>query len=181
MLYLSHREFRFIKKHPVITICRLWRVLFLSSVLNLLFWIWSLPNTRAEHEPNGASTTANALIRPAFGCSYPLIRKKWFAKMQFKQLRIKAERFDDYFHDTCLISKKDMIAFMQANTSYQLKDAIKNCCADTHVFTEKKRIAVSKISQKLSTMLFQRVRWQNCLRCITENFRIIIHKYILRL
>ena len=78
--------------------------------------------------------------------------------MQFKQLRIKAERFDDYFHDTCLISKKDIIAFMQANTSYQLKDAIKNCCADTHVFTEKKRIAVSKISQKLSTMLFQRVR-----------------------
>jgi len=53
-----------------------------------------------------SSKITNALIRPAFGCSYPLIKKKWFAKMQFKQLRIKPELFDDYYRDTCLISKK---------------------------------------------------------------------------
>ena len=39
----------------------------------------------------------NAMIRPAFSCTYPLIRHKWFAKLQFRQLRMNAEYFDDYY------------------------------------------------------------------------------------
>lgn len=37
---------------------------------------------------------------------------------------MKEELFEDYYRDTCLIEKQDMIAFMKANTSYSLKENI---------------------------------------------------------
>ncbi|MBQ1814860.1 MAG: alpha/beta hydrolase, partial [Ruminococcus sp.] len=43
-----------------------------------------------ESAPAIPSMLTNALIRPAIGCSYPLIKQKWFAKMQFSQLKIKS-------------------------------------------------------------------------------------------
>ena len=75
-----------------------------------------------------------SMIKPAFGSCYGLIQRKWFSKLQFKSLKIKSDLFDCYFRDTCSISKKDMIAFLQANSSYSLKEAIKNCTAKVYVF-----------------------------------------------
>ena len=65
-----------------------------------------------------------ALIGPAFGMSYGLIKQKWFAKLQADYLGIPRELFDDYFRDTCKISKADMIAFLKANSSYTIKPAL---------------------------------------------------------
>lgn len=53
--------------------------------------------------------------------------------MQFQSLHIKPELFEDYYRDTCLIEKQDMIAFMAANTSYALKDSFRNTAAKVHV------------------------------------------------
>ena len=54
-----------------------------------------------------------SMIKPAFGSCYGLIRHKWFSKLQFKSLRIKPDLFEDYYRDTCGISKSNMIAFLQ--------------------------------------------------------------------
>ena len=75
-----------------------------------------------------------SMIKPAFGSCYGLIKRKWFSRLQFKSLKIKADLFDSYFRDTCAISKKDMIAFLQANSLYSIKEAIKNCTAKVYVF-----------------------------------------------
>lgn len=80
------------------------------------------------------SKLTNALIAPAFGSSYGLIKRRGFAGLQFKSLHIKPELFEDYYRDTCRIQKRDMIAFMQANTSYTLKDDFKEASAEIHVF-----------------------------------------------
>ena len=80
------------------------------------------------------SKWTNALIAPAFGSSYGLIRNRSFAKMQFESLRIKPALFEDYYRDTCRIQKQDMIAFMQANTSYALKDSFRDTAAKVHVY-----------------------------------------------
>ncbi len=80
------------------------------------------------------SGLTNALIGPAFGSSYALIRKKGFSRLQFRSLHIKEELFEDYYRDTCLIKKEDMISFMKANTSYSLKETLKDVCAKVHVF-----------------------------------------------
>ena len=75
-----------------------------------------------------------SMIKPAFGSCYGLIQYKWFSKLQFKSLKIKSDLFDYYFKDTCAISKKDMIAFLQANSLYSLKESIKKCTAKVYVF-----------------------------------------------
>ena len=66
----------------------------------------------------------SALIGPAFGMSYGLIKQKWFARVQADYLGIPKQLFDDYFRDTCKISKRDMIAFLKANSLYTLKGCL---------------------------------------------------------
>ena len=80
------------------------------------------------------SKLTNALIAPAFGSSYGLIKNKTFARLQFQSLHIKPELFEDYYRDTCRIKKQDMIAFMKANTSYALKDSLGRSSAEVHVY-----------------------------------------------
>ena len=65
-----------------------------------------------------------ALIGPAFGMSYGLIKQKWFAKLQAEYLGIPKVLFDDYYRDTCRISKADMIAFLKANSIYTIKPGL---------------------------------------------------------
>ena len=86
-----------------------------------------------------------SMIKPAFGSCYGLIQYKWFSKLQFKSLKIKPDLFDCYFRDTCAISKKDMIAFLQANSLYSLKEPIKNCTTKVYIFVgEKENKAILK-------------------------------------
>ena len=80
------------------------------------------------------SRLTNALIAPAFGSSYGLIRNRGFARRQFQALHIKEELFEDYYRDSCQIKKSDMIAFMKANTVYALKAPIRGASAETYVF-----------------------------------------------
>lgn len=92
------------------------------------------------------SKAAAALIRPAFACSYPLIRQKWFARLQFRQLRIKEALFDDYYRDTCVIEKDNMTAFLRANMTYRLKDTLKACTADVRIFYGEKETRIIRRS-----------------------------------
>ncbi len=71
----------------------------------------------------------NLLIKPMMYLSYPLIKMKWFSKLQFRYLRINEKFFDDYYRDTCAISKQDMTAILKANSSYSLKDDISGTSA----------------------------------------------------
>ena len=88
------------------------------------------------------SGLTNALIAPALGSSYGLIRNRAFSRLQFQSLHIKPELFEDYYRDTCLIQKQDMIAFLKASTSYALKDTFRNTAAKVHVFVGEKETGV---------------------------------------
>lgn len=87
-----------------------------------------------------------SLIRPTFGTCYGLIKQKWFSKLQFRSLRIKPELFDDYYQDTCGITKQNMIAFLQESSMYSMKETLGECTAKVHLFVgerENKRILFS--------------------------------------
>lgn len=88
------------------------------------------------------SRLTNALIAPAFGGSYGLIRHRAFSELQFRSLHIKPELFEDYYRDSCRIKKQDMIAFLKANTSYALKASFRDTAAKTHVFVGEKETGV---------------------------------------
>ena len=70
------------------------------------------------------SKLTHALIGPTFGMSYGLIKQRWFAQMQVAYLGIPKELFEDYFRDTCAITKTDMVAFLQANCAYKIKTSL---------------------------------------------------------
>ena len=91
------------------------------------------------------SKFVHAMIKPAFGSCYGLIKHKWFSKLQFKSLKIKRGLFEDYFRDTCGISKSNMIAFLEANSLYRIKPSIRNCSAKVYVVVgEKENKAIQK-------------------------------------
>ena len=100
------------------------------------------------------SKFTHALIRPAFGSCYGLIRYRWFSKIQFKSLRMKQELFEEYYRDTCGITKQNMIAFLQANSLYSIKESVGSSSAKVHIFVGEKenramRISAKKIQEKL--------------------------------
>ena len=80
------------------------------------------------------SEFTNKLISPIFSSSYGLIKNKTFSKLQFNSLHIKKELFDDYYKDTCLIKKEDMISFLKASTTYKLKESINNIKTKTFIY-----------------------------------------------
>lgn len=75
----------------------------------------------------------HALIAPAFGMSYGLIRQKWFSKLQADYLGIPKELFEDYYRDTCAISKADMISFLKANSMYTIKPNLTETAAKVKI------------------------------------------------
>ena len=74
-----------------------------------------------------------ALIGPTFGMSYGLIKHKWFAKLQAGYLGIPKAMFDDYYRDTCKISKADMIAFLTANSTYCIQPSLSEANAKVKI------------------------------------------------
>ena len=79
------------------------------------------------------SRTTNTLIAPAVLLSYGLIQKEWFSRMQFRYLRIRNDLFDDYYRDTSKITKTSMIAFLRANTAYDMKPGLAKCRAQIRI------------------------------------------------
>ena len=74
-----------------------------------------------------------ALIDPTFGMSYGLIKQRWFTKMQADYLGIPKELFEDYYRDTCAITKADMISFLQASCTYEIKMGLREATAKVKI------------------------------------------------
>ena len=91
----------------------------------------------------------HALIKPALGMSYGLIRQKWFAKLQAAYLGIPKKLFNDYFQDTCKISEEDMIAFLESNSAYSIKPALRDTQAKVHIVFGSKEQSSIRTSGKL--------------------------------
>ena len=68
-----------------------------------------------------SSGITNALISPAFRLSYPLVKQRWFARLQFRQLRLRADLFEDYYRDTAAVQKDDMIKAPPISISFTEK------------------------------------------------------------
>ena len=95
-----------------------------------------------------------ALIKPTFGMSYGLIKQMWFAKMQAAYLGIPKKLFNDYFRDTCMISKEDMIAFLESNSAYSIKPALRDAQAKVHiVFGSGEQFSIRTSGKLLNRMI----------------------------
>ena len=100
------------------------------------------------------SKLTHALIKPTFGMSYGLIKQKWFSKLQAAYLGIPKKLFNDYFRDTCKISKEDMIAFLESNSAYSMKPALRDTQTKVHiVFGSKEQSSIRTSGKLLNRMI----------------------------
>jgi pimeloyl-ACP methyl ester carboxylesterase len=100
------------------------------------------------------SDFTKSTIKPVLDSTYRLIRQKWFARLQFKYLKIREDLFEDYYRDTCVIEKADMIAFLQENSMYSLADTIKECNSEVYVFVgENENHAMFESAEKIHQMI----------------------------
>lgn len=90
-----------------------------------------------------------SLMKPMIGSCYFLVHQKWFSKLQFKFLRIKQEFFEEYFRDTCQITKKNMITFMQENSMYHIKESVGDCTAEVYIFVGEKETYMMRESAEI--------------------------------
>ena len=90
----------------------------------------------------------HALVKPTYSLCYPLIRQRWFARLQFRSLHIQPELFEEYYRDTAGLTRPDMIAFLEANANYRLKDSLRSCPAQTLVLAGSRELLVMKRSAK---------------------------------
>lgn len=94
------------------------------------------------------------LVKPMMEISYGLIKKAWFAKLQFRSLRIKSELFDEYYKDTCSITKENMISFLKANSRYSARESIAKTQAKILVFVgQREHWKMIRSAQKLNSMI----------------------------
>lgn len=98
--------------------------------------------------------TTYALIQPTFSLCYPLVKKRWFAKLQFHSLHIKKDYFEDYFRDSAAITKENMIAFLRENANYRLKKDIEACQANTLILVGSRE---SNIMIKSAKILHEKI------------------------
>ena len=93
--------------------------------------------------------TTHALIKPTISLCYPLVKKRWFAKLQFQSLHVRKEYFDDYYRDSAAITKENMISFLRGNSDCQLKDGIEECKAKTLILVGSRESNIMKKSAEI--------------------------------
>ncbi len=89
-----------------------------------------------------------AFIKPTFSLCYPLVKKRWFAKLQFNSLRIQKDLFDEYYRDSTAVTQANMIAFLLANSHYEIKRSLNECRAKVIILVGSKEAYRMKRSAK---------------------------------
>lgn len=102
-----------------------------------------------ESAPVKPMKLTSALVGPAFGMSYGLIKQRWFSKLQAGYLGIPGELFEDYYRDTCKIGKADMIAFLKANSLYTVKPGLSKTTAKVKIAAGTKEQKIIRDSAKM--------------------------------
>lgn len=105
-------------------------------------------------------------VKWSVSLSYPLIKKRWFAKIQSHSLHIPDCYFEKYYQDSQSISKEDMIAFLQANLQYSLKKELCHCQAFVLVLVggEERRCMLQS-----SQMIYEKI--PNCKQIVLNGYR----------
>ncbi|MDO4664405.1 MAG: alpha/beta hydrolase [Erysipelotrichaceae bacterium] len=100
------------------------------------------------------SKLTHSFIKPAISSCYSLIRHRWFSKLQFQALHIQKTLFDEYYRDSCGITKDNLIAFLRANSLYQLKENLSNCNAIVSIYVgSKENHAMHKSAKQIHEKL----------------------------
>nr|WP_314464958.1 alpha/beta hydrolase [uncultured Clostridium sp.] len=106
------------------------------------------------------------LAVPMCQLSYRLIKKRWFSKLQARQLCVSDTMFEKYYSDSIKISKQTLVNTILSNGTYKMKAQLKNTTAKVLVIVGEKEITVM---QKSAEILHQNI--QNSQLYIAPNMK----------
>ena len=86
---------------------------------------------------------------PACKMSYGLIKKRWFSKLQAKELCVPKAMFEKYYEDSIKISKQSLIQTILSNGTYQLKGNISETKAKVLILVGEKEVKQERKSAQL--------------------------------
>jgi pimeloyl-ACP methyl ester carboxylesterase len=90
------------------------------------------------------------LTVPACKLSYGLIQKRWFSKLQAKELCVPEKMFDRYYEDSIKVSSQSLVNTILSNGTYQWKPSISQTKAKVLIIVGEKEVAlVRKSAQDL--------------------------------
>jgi pimeloyl-ACP methyl ester carboxylesterase len=86
---------------------------------------------------------------PIISTSYPLLRFRWFARLQAKQMYLPNEMFDSYFSDSQKMTKRSLINMTVSNAEYTLPETFANTTAEIAVLCGEQELKMMKRSAQL--------------------------------
>lgn len=89
------------------------------------------------------------LAAPMCQISYGLIKKRWFSKLQARELCISEDMFEKYYFDSIKMSKQSLVNTILSNSTYEIKAGIKNTKAKVLIIVGEKEIAAEKESAQI--------------------------------
>jgi len=92
---------------------------------------------------------AIALTVPMYNMCYGLIKKRWFAKLQAKTLKVPDELFESYYKDSLRMTKESLINFTKSNGDYPMPSTLCNTNAKTLILVGEKELSIMKKSASL--------------------------------
>lgn len=95
------------------------------------------------------SKSVERMVKPSVDLSWFLVKKRWFAKLQAKQLYLPDSMFEDYFRDSVKMKKESMIHLMQDNQRYTIPANLKQTTAESLVLCGEKEYSSMKKSAEL--------------------------------
>ena len=89
---------------------------------------------------------AAALAAPTYKLCYGLIRQRWFAKLQAKELCVPMASFERYYRDSIQMSKESLINITLSNGNYPMPSALSQTKAKVLIIVGGKELSVMKKS-----------------------------------
>lgn len=91
------------------------------------------------------------MVPSSMKMSYPLIKQRWFAKLQAKSMFIEQDLFDCYYQDSMKMSLESLINMSVSNALYDPQQ-LQNITAQTLILVGEKEIsAMRKSAEKLNS------------------------------
>jgi len=89
-----------------------------------------------------------ALTVPTFKLFYGLVKKRWFSKVQAKNLFVPSDMFEQYYQDSLNISKQSLINITISNGSYTVKKSVSDFKGKVLIIVGEKELGIMQKSAK---------------------------------
>ncbi|WP_100331486.1 alpha/beta fold hydrolase [Bacillus xiapuensis] len=91
---------------------------------------------------------ARKLIKPAIALTFPLIKNRWFSKLQAKALYIGEDYFERYYEESCQMKPDTLVRVLEESMSFEIPKDFRKATGKILVTVGEKEKAIMKKSAK---------------------------------